>query len=48
MNKPPVLCKKHNVVINPAPVSFGGPDVDVEWLEKVECNEDCPKWSNDE
>ena len=43
MNKP-TLCKEHSCVIHPAQVQFGGADVDVDWLEKVDCNEDCPKY----
>jgi hypothetical protein len=39
----PVLCIKHGCVIHPKTVTFGGTDLDVDWLQKVECNDNCPK-----
>ena len=39
----PVVCIKHGCVIHPKTVTFGGTDLDVDWLQKVECNDNCPK-----
>ena len=46
MSTEPVLCKKHGTVINPATSNSSGVDSDIDWLEKVECNECCGKWES--
>jgi hypothetical protein len=46
MSTEPVLCKKHGTVINPTTSNSSGVDSDIDWLEKVECNECCGKWES--
>jgi hypothetical protein len=37
----PLLCKERGRVINPKHTTFGGLDLDVEFLDKCECEGTC-------
>ena len=41
MDDKPLLCKVHGRVINPKSTTFGGLDLDVEFLDKCECEGEC-------
>ena len=36
-----VVCKEKGIVVNPRMVTFGGADLDVEWLDKCDCKDNC-------
>ena len=47
-----VVCRKTGTVINPQMITFGGADVDVEWLNKCDCEGTCERekydaWKNE-
>ena len=41
MSDKPLLCKEYGKVINPKFTTFGGLDLDVEFLDKCECEGKC-------
>ena len=36
-----VVCREKGVVVNPKMVTFGGADLDIEWLNKCDCEDTC-------